>query len=146
MKKYEEEKLLDGVQKHNYELFWEINQPLCDKHIADMRKYAIRIFSNMYSNFVQPGFDIPMDDTNNFDKWEQENYDITIGDFMLKSFPNLFSEEPKDPNTGAVVVAQKKQFDILCHGLKIDLKTPLYWLQLNMSYLDNFVYLSFHSK
>jgi hypothetical protein len=25
MKKYEEEKLLDGIQKHNYELFWEIN-------------------------------------------------------------------------------------------------------------------------
>ena len=25
MKKYEEEKLLDGVQKHNFELFWEIN-------------------------------------------------------------------------------------------------------------------------
>jgi hypothetical protein len=100
----------------------------------------------MYTNFVQPGYDIPMDDTNNFDKWEQDNYDITIGDFMLKSFPNLFSEEPKDPNTGAAVIAQKKQFDILCHGLKIDLKTPLYWLQLNMSYLDNFVYLSFHSK
>ena len=105
MKKYEEEKLLDGVQKHNYELFWEINQPLCDKHIADMRKYAIRIFSNMYTNFVQPGYDIPMDDNNNFDKWEQDNYDITIGDFMLKSFPNLFSEEPKDPNTGAAVIA-----------------------------------------
>jgi hypothetical protein len=25
MKKYEEEKLLDGVQKHDYTLFWEIN-------------------------------------------------------------------------------------------------------------------------
>jgi len=25
MKKYEEEKLLDGIQKHSYELFWEIN-------------------------------------------------------------------------------------------------------------------------
>jgi len=25
MKKYEEEKLLEGILKHNYELFWEIN-------------------------------------------------------------------------------------------------------------------------
>jgi len=25
MKKYEEEKLLDGVQKHDYMQFWEIN-------------------------------------------------------------------------------------------------------------------------
>ena len=25
MKKIEEDKLIDGIQKHNYELFWEIN-------------------------------------------------------------------------------------------------------------------------
>jgi len=25
MKKQEEEKLYDGIQKHNYEYFWEIN-------------------------------------------------------------------------------------------------------------------------
>ena len=52
MKKYEEEKLLEGILKHNYELFWEINQPLNDKHIADMRKYAIRVYSNKHVNFV----------------------------------------------------------------------------------------------
>ena len=54
MKRAEEEKLLDGVQKHNYELFWEINQPLCDKHVADMKKFAIRVYSNQYLNVVQP--------------------------------------------------------------------------------------------
>lgn len=48
MKKYEEEKLLDGVQKHDYMQFWEINQPLNDKHIADMKKYAVKIYSNIY--------------------------------------------------------------------------------------------------
>ena len=52
MKKSEEEKLLDGIQKHNYELFWQINQPLCEKHVADMKKFAIRIYSNAYDNFV----------------------------------------------------------------------------------------------
>jgi hypothetical protein len=108
-----------------------------------MKKYAIRIFSNMYTNFVQPGFEIPMDNTNDFDKWEQDNYDVTIGDLLVKSFPNLFSAESNDQGK---IVKQKKQFEIVCHGLKIDLKTPLYWIQLNMSYLDNFVYLSFHSS
>ena len=58
MKKYDEEKLLDGVQKHNYELFWEINQPLCDKHIADMKKYAVRIFLNKYNNMLQACYEI----------------------------------------------------------------------------------------
>jgi len=52
MKKQDEEKLLEGVQKHNYELFWEINQPLNDKQLADIKKYAIRIYSNKYNNFV----------------------------------------------------------------------------------------------
>lgn len=138
MKKYEEEKLLDGVQKHNYELFWEINQPLCDKHIADMKKYAIRVLSNRYTNFVQPAFEIEAHETGDFEKWEQDHYSITIGEFLAKSFPNLFKTEE------AAQIKQLKHFDIICHGLKVDLQTPLYWLQLNMSYLDNFVYLSFH--
>lgn len=58
MKKYEEEKLLDGVQRHDYMQFWEINQPLIDKHIADMRKYAVKVFSNVYQNYVLPNFEI----------------------------------------------------------------------------------------
>jgi len=58
MKKNEEEKLLDGINKHSYELFWEINQPLLDKHVADMKKYAIRIISNRFSNVIQPCFEI----------------------------------------------------------------------------------------
>lgn len=82
-----------------------------------MRKYAIRIFSNMYNNFVQPGYDIHMDDSNNFDKWEQENYDITIGDFLVKSFPNLFATDPADPATGTALIRKKKKFEVLCHGL-----------------------------
>jgi hypothetical protein len=52
MKKSEEEKMLSGIEKHNYESFWEINQTLCDKHVADMKKYAVRIFSNKYNRFV----------------------------------------------------------------------------------------------
>mmetsp|Transcript_12985 Transcript_12985/g.21955 ORF Transcript_12985/g.21955 Transcript_12985/m.21955 type:complete len:135 (+) Transcript_12985:665-1069(+) len=58
MKKSEEEKLLLGIQKHKYEQFWEINQPLCDKHIADMKKYAVRIVTNKYANLIQPSFEV----------------------------------------------------------------------------------------
>lgn len=110
MKKSEQEKLLEGIQKHNYELFWEINQPLNDKHIADMRKYAIRIYSNVYSNFVQPNYEIVMFDgteeeqfeegNQKFQAWEQSNYDLTLGDFLLKSFPSLFEFELDDDDDG----------------------------------------------
>ena len=70
-----------------------------------------------------------------FQKWEQANYDLTIGQVLQQCFPRLFAE-----SNGHILKA--KDFDIVCHGLKVDLETPLYWLQLNMSYLDNFVYLS----
>ena len=75
---------------------------------------------------------------------------------MLKAFPNLFksaydltgeaqAEAGDEVTDMAHIVKKIKRFDVICHGLKIDLNTPIYWLQLNMGYLDNFVYLSFHS-
>ena len=58
MKKSEEGKLLEGLNKHNYEIFWEINQPLCDKHIADMKKYAVRIYANKWMNLILSSYEI----------------------------------------------------------------------------------------
>ena len=72
-----------------------------------------------------------------FEAWEQEQYDATLGDYLARAFPNLFTV--KD---GKVVKAKK--FDLICQGVKIALDTPLYWLQLNFSHLDNFLYLSLH--
>ena len=58
---------------------------------------------------------------------------------MQKAFPTLFEYDLDDEKN-----KPKKKFIVISHGLIIDLNTPMYWLQLNMSYLDNFVYLSFH--
>ena len=81
-----------------------------------------------------------------------------MGDFLEKSLPSLFKYEFDDGQAEQMGLAEsiagdiapvgsikkQKQFDIICHGLVIDLSTPLYWLQLNMSYLDNFVYISLY--
>ena len=48
------QRMMEGLTRHNYESFWEINQPLCDKPLADIRKYAIRIFTNKHSQYIQP--------------------------------------------------------------------------------------------
>lgn len=107
MKKSEEEKLFSGIQKHNYEQFWEINQLLSDKHVADMKKYSIRVYSNRYNRFVQPSFSIPQFEQSGedqskmtgeqlkeyklkFGNWEQKQYDVTVGEYLLQAFPNLF--------------------------------------------------------
>ena len=42
----------DGLFKNNYESFWEINHSLQFKHIADLHRYAIRIYSNKHHTFV----------------------------------------------------------------------------------------------
>jgi hypothetical protein len=44
--------MIEGIMKHNFENFWEINQPLCDKNIADVKKYAVRVFCNKHHTYV----------------------------------------------------------------------------------------------
>lgn len=73
-----------------------------------------------------------------FIDWEQQAYNVTIGDLLSQALPRIFEQE-----NGKTVA--KRKISVLSHGLKIELETPLYWLQLNMGYLDNFVYLSLHS-
>ena len=107
-------KLIEAIQKHNYELYWEINQPLNDKHIADMRKYAILIYSNKHLNFVQPNFEIKQftDEGGNpsmgredliysdkFIEWEQKAYNVTIGELLSQALPRIF-----ETNDGKTVV------------------------------------------
>jgi hypothetical protein len=42
----------DGLFKNNYESFWEINHNLRLKHIGDLQRYAVRIYSNKHHTFV----------------------------------------------------------------------------------------------
>lgn len=58
MQKKEETRMIEAIIKHNFESFWEINQSLCDKNIADMKKYAIRVFCNKHHTFLQPNVDV----------------------------------------------------------------------------------------
>ena len=58
MQKKDETRMIEGLRKHNYENFWEINQGLCDKAIVELKKYAIRIFSNKHHTYVQPNVEV----------------------------------------------------------------------------------------
>ena len=52
MQKKDETRMIDGLRKHTYENFWEINQGLCDKPINELKKYALRIFCNKHHTYV----------------------------------------------------------------------------------------------
>lgn len=120
-----------------------------------MKKFAVKVFSNVYQNYVLPNLEIKqffdekfqngevdkeaVQETESFINWEQQSYNVTVGDYLLKAFPNLFEWDFESEQAVC-----RKKMQIISHGMIIDLNTPMYWLQLNLSYLDNFVYLSFH--
>ena len=58
MRKADEDKLLTGISKHNYETFWEINTLNIDKHVADMKRFAVRVYSNKLDRMIIPNFKI----------------------------------------------------------------------------------------
>lgn len=42
-----------------------------------------------------------------------------------------------------VIAPTNPNMEVLTHGVKVDLNTSMYWMQLNLSYPDGFIYLSF---
>ena len=137
LSKKDETRMIDGLIKHNFESYWEINQPLCDKHIAEMKKFALRLFSNRHHTYVQPNLEIKQ-----AAEGIEDPTTITIGDILESTFPRLFEKGLSD--NGDLELLKKRDFDIVVQGVEVDLATPIYWMQLNMSYLDNFLYICLH--
>ena len=70
------------------------------------------------------------------------NASLTLGDVLVETFPRLFESVLND--NGDLEIQKKRNFEIIVQGVDADMNTPLYWMQLNMSYLDNFLYICFH--
>ena len=68
---------------------------------------------------------------------------MSLGEALAEAFPRLF--EMTATETGDLeCVKLRPNLEVVIQGVEADMNTPLYWLQLNMSYLDNFLYISFH--
>lgn len=80
-----------------------------------------------------------------FQKWLENEETATIGDVLKDSFPKLFTHEMDDDGE-MVITTSNPNMEVLTHGVKVDLSTTVYWMQLNLSYPDGFIYLSFHFK
>jgi len=82
-KQDENKMIVEGLFKNNYETFWEINQSHLLRPIADFKRFAIRVFTNMHHTYVQldqrikdkpiseQGETVPESDPQ-FKTWEQE--------------------------------------------------------------------------
>lgn len=69
---------------------------------------------------------------------------MTLGEVMVETFPRLFETVLND--NGELEYKKLRNFELVVQGVEAELNTPMYWMQLNMSYLDNFLYLSIHMK
>jgi hypothetical protein len=57
LSKKDESRMIEGIMKHNFKSFWEINSNLRDKHLRDLKKYAIRVFCNKHHTYFQLSVD-----------------------------------------------------------------------------------------
>lgn len=63
MQNKDENRMIDGIIKHNFESFWEVNQPLIDKNIQQMSKYAVRVLSNAHHTYLMPNIEVNANST-----------------------------------------------------------------------------------
>ena len=86
--------MIEGIIKHNFGSYWEINQTLRDKHIQELKKYAIRVYTNRHHTYVQLNIDVHKQKNK---QEEGENIiegegAVTIGDALEENFPRLFEK------------------------------------------------------
>ncbi len=118
MQKRDETRMIEGLRRHNYENFWEINQQLCDRSITEFKKYAVRIFSNRFHTYVQPNIDVHRVGGQEEQKGESSTLDdsvltqasqVTLGEIMVETFPRLFDSQISESG-GELEVTKKKSF------------------------------------
>ena len=125
----------DGLFKNNYETFWEINQAHLLRPIADFKKYAIRVFSNLHHTYVQIDKKIPdkplasdgtvmseLDPV--FKTWQETQLALTVGEVFMEQFPALFGQDLETE----VIETTKPEMEVVCQGVQVQLETPIYWL------------------
>jgi autophagy-related protein 5 len=58
MQKKDEQRMIEGLKRHNFDSFWEINSPLCDREVTELKKYAVRFYNNRHHTYVQPSIEV----------------------------------------------------------------------------------------
>jgi len=99
--------------------------------IIENRKTSIRVFINNSDSYIElPG---------NLN--DEKGNEITIGEYLHQYICPQFLEKTLEDGKSVVIKNKDKNVKILVHGIECALETPLYWMHLNMAYIDNFVYI-----
>ncbi|GJJ69356.1 autophagy-related protein 5 [Entomortierella parvispora] len=123
LSKADQTQLWDGILKHDYNRFWDVNHRLVLNDGAAPRHLPVRIYLPGNSPVIQEPF-IPAD---------EQDHPRTLRQILNDALPALFPLED-DATAGHAAGA-------LIHGVKPSLETSALWAAQNMAYADNFLHL-----
>ena len=153
--------MLNAVKDLEYDEFWKYNENLGEHKLEDLKFFPVRVAINRCYH--------PMMSTKDKSKQDEKynmmviqrpvavnNKDISIGEYLIRVLPKYFhiqtditveeddeeNEDKKDDDEIDYVEKTKKGTEVIINGIVIELDISLMWLVLNLSALDNFLYVT----
>jgi len=151
--------MLKAIKDAKYDDFWRFNEELGEPSIDQLRYFPVRVVVNKNYHPYMSAKD-KEDSKCNMMVIQRpvsvNNKDIWIGEYLTRVLPKYFhiqteitvdedqqeTEEGKKEEEIEYVEKSRKGTEVIINGLNIDLDMSLTWLVLNMSALDNFLYVT----
>lgn len=125
--KQQQTRLWDAISASDLEVYSEVLQQLQCPHLSRCKSLAVRLHIHGPPHMVLLHPVLP---------FENDGETATLlSDFLLRTLPALFRENREETSLVDGV-------EVLAHGVRIPLDTPLWWLGLHAAYLDHFVHLA----
>lgn len=129
----QQQRLWDAIKAVDLDGCSQVQQQLICQTLAKCKSLAVRmhICGGSLSHTVLLHTAPPI---------ESDGQVLTLLSFLCQVLPPVIaSAEASEDGTGKKELAQG--VEVLTHGLRIPLATPMYWLALHAAHLDNFVHL-----
>ena len=154
--------MLNAIKDLEYDEFWKYNEDLGEHKLEDLKFFPVRVAINKcYHPLMSTKEKSKQDDKYNMMVIQRplavNNKDISIGEYLIRVLPKYFhvqtditvdedddedEENKKEDEEIDYVERTKKGTEVIINGISIELDISLMWLVLNLSALDNFLYIT----
>jgi len=152
--------MLNAIKEGKYDDFWRCNEEIGEQSLEQLKFFPVRIVinKNYHPFMLQNDKDTLKSQMCLIQRpIKAKNKDMWVGEYLARVLPKYFEiqtevivneDEPQDeegkktPEEEEHVVNIKKGTEVIVNGLPIDLDISLTWLIINLSALDNFLYIS----
>ena len=150
----------NSIKEGKYDDFWRYNEEIGEQNLSQLKFFPVRIVVNKHYHPKMLKEDKKKSKGNCFViqmPVKVNNKDMCIGEYLSRVMPKYFevqseliveeddeqiSEEEKKEKAIESVHKVHKETEVVVNGLKIELDISLAWLVINLSALDNFLYVT----